>query len=282
MYKTTITGKTYDEERALYGVHDTCAVNCRFDGPADGESAFKETRNICADSCEFNLRYPFWHTHTFEIKNSSMSGTCRAALWYSSDGTVTNSKLHGIKCLRESKNVLISDSSIDSEEFGWRCDGINISNCDGNSMYMFFESKNVTIDNFRMTGKYSFQYNENLKISNSVLDTKDAFWHCKNAVIKDSIIKGEYLGWYSENLTFINCKISGTQPLCYCKNLKLINCTMENTDLSFEYSDVDADIKGTIISVKNPCSGRIVADGYGEIIIADAVYPNTCEIISRK
>ena len=42
---------------------------------------------------------------------------------------------------------------------------------------------------------------------------------------------------------------------------------MESTDLSFEYSEVEADIKGHIDSVKNPKSGIIVADSVGEIIL---------------
>ena len=40
-----IEHKSFDQERALYGLRDTQVVNCRFEGPADGESAFKE----CAD-----------------------------------------------------------------------------------------------------------------------------------------------------------------------------------------------------------------------------------------
>ncbi|MBQ9481997.1 MAG: DUF3737 family protein, partial [Clostridia bacterium] len=56
-----------------------------------------------------------------------------------------------------------------------------------------------------------------------------------------------------------------------------------DTDLSFEYSDVHADIKGKIVSVKNPRSGRIVADGYGEIILTDdSVYACDCKIETRK
>ena len=89
-----------------------------------------------------------------------------------------------------------------------------------------------------------------MELENCNLDTKDAFWHSKNVTVRDSVIKGEYLAWFSENLTLINCKIIGTQPLCYCKNLKLINCTMEDTDLSFEYSEVEADIKGNVVSIK--------------------------------
>lgn len=112
---------------------------------------------------------------------------------------------------------------------------------------------------------------KNLHIKNSYLDTKDAFWHSKNVIVENSVIKGEYLGWFSENLTLINCKIIGTQPLCYCKNLKLVNCTMENTDLSFEYSDVQAEITGHIVSIKNPKSGTIIADSVDEIIDEDSV-----------
>ena len=122
-----------------------------------------------------------------------------------------------------------------------------------------------------MKGKYSFQYMQNLEIRDSYLDTKDAFWHSQNVTVVNSTIKGEYLAWFSENLTLINCHISGTQPLCYCKGLKLVNCTMEETDLSFEYSEVDADIRGHVDSVKNPKSGRITADSVGEVIMTDDV-----------
>ena len=115
-----------------------------------------------------------------------------------------------------------------------------------------------------------------------MLDTKDAFWHSKNVTVTDSDVRGEYLGWFSERLTLINCKISGTQPLCYCKNLRLVNCRMEGTDFSFEYSDVDADIAGNIISVKNPRSGRIVADSVGEVIWGDAVMDCNGEVIIRN
>ena len=45
-----------DEERALYHITDSNIVNCRFDGPKDGESAIKECRNIHIVECYFNLR----------------------------------------------------------------------------------------------------------------------------------------------------------------------------------------------------------------------------------
>jgi hypothetical protein len=50
---------------------------------------------------------------------------------------------------------------------------------------------------------------------------------------------------------------------------------MVDADLSFENSEVNAEIRGEILSVKNPKSGKIRAAGYGEIVL-DA--PTECEI----
>ena len=201
-----ISNQTFDEERSLYNIKDTEVLNCKFEGPADGESVLKECRNFSVNKCSFSLRYPMWHAKKFLLKNSSMDEKTRAPLWYCRNGEITDCDIQGIKCLRE----------------------------------------------------------------------------CKNIVVENSVVKGEYLGWFSENLTFINCRIIGTQPLCYCKNLKLINCTMENTDLSFEYSDVEADIKGHIDSVKNPKSGTIVADSVGEIILEDAIMKCRGQVLLRE
>lgn len=277
-----ISNQTFDQERSLYNLHNTEVSNCKFAGIADGESVLKECRNIKILDCSFSLRYPIWHAKKFLLKNSSMDELTRAPLWYSDDGTIDSCTINGIKCLRECKNIVVTNCNIVSPEFGWRCKGLNISNSTLDAVYFLFESKNVEIDNIKMTGKYSFQYMKNLHIINSNLDTKDAFWHSKNILVENSIVKGEYLAWFSENLTFINCKIIGTQPLCYCKNLKLINCEMEETDLSFEYSDVQADIKGHIVSVKNPKSGTITADSVGEIIREDAVMKCVGKVLLRQ
>ena len=276
-----IQGKTFDEERALYNLQDTAVVGCTFAGPADGESALKEARNVSVENCSFSLRYPLWHTQKFTLSDSTMDELTRAALWYAEEGTIFGCNLGGIKCLRECRDVSIANSRVNSAEFGWKCRDIHVADSHITSEYIFLDSRNLQIDRLQMKGKYSFQYAENVTITNSVLDTKDAFWHAKNVTVKDSVVKGEYLGWYSDGLTLINCQISGTQPLCYCKNLTLIDCTMEGTDLSFEYSDVQATVTGNILSVKNPASGSILADRIGEIILEDAVVETNCRIETR-
>lgn len=277
-----IKNKTYDEERVLYNLKDTKVLNCTFAGEKDGESVLKEARNIIVDTCNFSLRYPMWHVEKYELLNSKLDELSRAPIWYAKEGIIDNTMITSVKALRECNNTIVKNSNIDSKEFGWKCNNIKIEDSTIVSEYIFFDSKDVEINNLKFTGKYSFQYMENLTITNSILDTKDAFWHSKNVTVKDSTIKGEYLAWFSEGLTLINCKIIGTQPLCYCKNLRLIDCEMIDTDLSFEYSDVEATLKGNVVSIKNPKSGKIVVDSVGKVIMSDSIMENNCTIEIRE
>lgn len=263
---TTVENKTFDQERALYGARDMLVKNCAFDGPADGESAFKEGCGIVVEHCFFNLRYPFWHDESLTITDSEMTPLCRAALWYSHHVEMTRTKLHGIKALRECGDIKMRDCDIISPEFGWSVHDVEMKDCRAESEYFMMRSDGLRFDGVTLKGKYSFQYIENSSFENCKFDTKDAFWHAKNVTVRNSTIKGEYLAWYCENVTFENCKIIGTQPLCYCKGLKLVNCQMVDTDLSFERSQVEATLTAPIVSVKNPLSGRIYVPCVGEII----------------
>ena len=266
---TYIKDKQFDEERALYGSKDITVDNCKFDGPADGESAFKESSNVEVRDSFFNLRYPFWHDNVLKIDGCEMTENCRAALWYTNDAGISNSKLHGIKALRECSDVKIQNCDIISPEFGWSVKNVDMKDTDVVSEYFMMRSDRLNFDNVTLKGKYSFQYITDSVFDNCNFDTKDAFWHANNVVIKNSVIKGEYLAWYCENVTFENCTLIGTQPLCYCKNLKLINCKMIDTDLAFEKSEVEATITSSVISIKNPMKGKIVVCDVSEVIMDD-------------
>lgn len=278
---TLIENQTFEEERTLYHLQFATISHCTFAGKVDGESPLKEGRNITLENCDFSLRYPLWHVQNFFLNQCTLDEKSRAGFWYDTHGILHNCKLDGIKAIRECYDIKLHNCHIHSPEFGWKSNYITLEYSDIESEYLFLDSKNVELSHVTMKGKYSFQYMENLKISDCHLDTKDAFWHSKNVTVSNSIVKGEYLGWYSENLTLDHCTIIGTQPLCYCKNLKLIDCIMQDTDLAFEYSDVDAFINGTIDSVKNPRSGRIFCESIGEIIHDDPVMECHAEIITR-
>ncbi len=265
----TIENKTFDEERALYGSHGIVARRCTFDGPADGESAFKECSDIVAEQCFFNLRYPFWHVHGLRISDCEMTELCRAALWYSDHITITDTKMHGIKALRECADASIRCCDIISPEFGWSVRGVDMEDTSAVGEYFMMRSEDLNFKGVRLKGKYSFQYIKNAVFEDCVFETKDAFWHGENIVVRNSVIKGEYLAWYSDGLTLENCRISGTQPFCYCRNLKLINCEMTDCDLAFEKSEVEATVTTPVISIKNPLSGTICVPSVGEIIRDD-------------
>ena len=258
-----------DAERALYGLRGVRVEDCRFDGPADGESALKECRDVQVTDSFFNLRYPFWHDDHLTIERSELTPLCRAALWYSEDIRITDTKLHGIKALRECADVRMERCDVVSPEFGWSVRGIEMTDCRTESEYFMLRSDHLRFQNVQLKGKYSFQYITDSVFENCRFDTKDAFWHAKNVVVRNSVIRGEYLAWYCENVTFENCVISGTQPLCYCKGLRLIHCEMQDADLCFEKSEVEATLTAPVVSIKNPRAGHITVPALGELILDD-------------
>ncbi len=276
-----IQNQNFPEERALYALRDTRVEYCTFAGEEDGESAFKESRNIEVAHCTFALRYPFWHTTAYHIADSTLTETCRAPLWYAREGKIERVTINGPKALRECDEFDLREVTARSAEFGWRCRDGYVKDCTLESEYIFFGAERLRMENITLKGKYSFQYVNNLHILNSELDTKDSFWHAKNVLVENSTVRGEYLGWYSEGLTLRNCKIIGTQPFCYCRDLVLENCELVDCDLAFEYSDVQADTRGHIISIKNPRSGRITVESVGAIIRDNAVYDCDAEIVVR-
>lgn len=277
-----ILNQEFAGERPLYNTKDLYLENVTIHA---GESALKETKNIEAVKCRFEGKYPFWETYGFQVKDCLFTEGARAALWYSTDLVMEDTMVEAPKMFREMQRLKLKNVQIpNAQETLWHCKDIELDNVQTDKAdYIFMHCENIKINNYRQNGNYSFQYCKNVEIHNSILNSKDAFWNTENVTVYDSEINGEYLAWYSKNLRLVNCKISQTQPLCYAENLILENCTFaEDSDLAFEYSTVQATINGKVTSVKNPMSGRILADGYGEIILDENVkQPNDCQILTR-
>lgn len=128
------------------------------------------------------------------------------------------------------------------------------------------ECRGIVAERCEFRGKYPFWHNEGLSLRDCV------FGEGARAAV-----------WYSRRLRLVNCRISGTQPLCYAEELVLENCTMgPDCDLAFEHSTVRATIHGPLRSVKNPRSGSVTAESYGEIILDGyAKAPADCRIGMR-
>lgn len=263
-----IKDKEYGGERPLYKLLDARLEHVTIH---PGESSIKESGNIEACNCIFLGKYVFWECRHFLARDCHFETSARSSLWYSENGKLVRCLVDAPKMFRRMKDIVLEDCRFtNAEETLWDCNGVGIRHCRiQNADYLGMRTDSITIEDLHLEGNYAFQYSKNVEIRNSLLNSKDALWDTENVTVIDSEINGEYLAWYSRNLTLKGCHITGEQPLCYCKNLTLIDCTFgTDANLAFEYSTVNATIRGDIHSIKNPTSGSISVDGHiGQLII---------------
>jgi len=82
----------------------------------------------------------------------------------------------------------------------------------------------------------------------------------------------------------VRCHITGEQPLCYMDHVTLIDCTFDEAcDRAFEdCTNIDAQIIGGITNIKNPISGKIVADKIGSVTYDEFAKGHDCTITERQ
>ncbi|MBQ9223154.1 MAG: DUF3737 family protein [Prevotella sp.] len=278
-----IKDQSFGGERPLFAIHDT-----RLEGVTitEGESGIKCCKNIEADGCRFIGKYPLWHVDKSLITNCYFEVGSRSAIWYSNDMVMKDTVIDAPKLFREMNNVTVENVQFkDADGTFWRIKNLKIRNVtlhEGTYPFMFCE--NVDVDGLVSDSKYVFQYCKDVVVRNAKITTKDSFWECENITIYDSELNGEYLAWHSKNVRLVRCHITGEQPLCYVDQLVLEDCTFgEDCDRIFEDSDVQAEIIGNITNIKNPRTGKIVADHIGSVTIDENILqPADCQIVERK
>jgi len=279
----TIKDMKLGGERPLFGSRDLRMENITI---TDGESAIKQCENLELEGCHFYGKYPLWHVDKSVVENCYFAPESRSAIWYSNDMKMKNCVIDGPKFFREMRNVELENVIInDADETFWRVNGLKLKNVTlRGGTYPFMFSENIFVDGLDSDAKYVFQYCKNVEVHNAKITTKDSFWECENVTIFDSELDGEYLAWHTKNIRLVNCHLSGEQLLCYTDNLVLENCTFDAAcDRVFEYSTVEADIRGHITNIKNPTSGHIVADSIGSITLDEYLRkPGDCIIETRK
>lgn len=265
---TIIQNKEYGGERPLYAVHDVRLENVTIHV---GESSIKETSNIEAENCTFEGKYVFWETDGFKVNNCYCAESARSSLCYSRGCRMINCKVDAPKLFRRMEGIYVENTDFpNGEQFLWDCKdvemrNVSIQNCD----YIFMHTENIRLENYRQDGNYGFQYAKNVEIHNAVINSKDAFWEAENVTVYDSELNGEYLAWYGKNIRLVRCHLTGEQLLCYVDGLILEDCTFgDDANLLFEYSTVNGTIKGDVVSIKNPTSGKLTVKGkIGELIL---------------
>ena len=262
-----IKNKEFGGERPLYTAHDVELDHVTIHL---GESSIKESGNIYAHDCRFEGKYVFWECRGFKVENSYFAESARSSLWYSENGTLTDCQVDAPKMFRRMKGIDVARCQFPNAlETFWDCSDIKLRNVTiEKADYLFMHCSNIDIQDYKQDGNYSFQYAKNVVIRNAVINSKDAFWESENVTIYDSELNGEYLAWYGKNIRLVRCHLTGEQLLCYVDGLILEDCTFgPDANLNFEYSKVEATIKGDITSIKNPTSGHIQVEGkIGELI----------------
>jgi len=278
-----IKDKSFGGERPLFGLHDTVLDNITI---TDGESAIKMCKNIECRNSKFYGKYPWWHVDGSLITNCYFDPKSRSAIWYSNDMVMKDTVIDAPKLFRKMKNVELENVKInDADETFWRIDGLKLKNVElHGGTYPFMFSKNIYVDGLVSDAKYVFQYCQNVEVHHANITTKDSFWECGNVTVYDSEIHGEYLAWHSWNVRFVRCHFSGEQLLCYADHVVLEDCTFDAAcDRVFEdCTNIDATIKGGITNIKNPISGRIVADKIGSITYDEYAKGHETEIVDKS
>lgn len=273
-----ISNAEFGGERPLFESHDLRLENVIIRA---GESAIKQCSNIEAVDCRFEGNYPFWHVHSFVIDRCFFDVGGRSALWYSDNLKMTNTRIDAPKMFREMHDIEIENVEIkDADEVFWRCKNLDIKNLKlHGGTYPFMFSSNIRIDGLESDSKYVFQYVKNVELRNAKITTKDAFWEVENVTIYDSELNGEYLA---------GIRTTSVGKLSHYRRAAALlrprprigNCTFgPDCDRAFEYSSVQATIKGAIGGVKNPRTGCITAESYGEIILDENIKaPADCKL----
>ncbi len=280
MEKEIIKDAILTGERALFAKQGVHVEDCIFE---NGESPIKECADIDVVGSMFKWKYPFWYSENITVKDSTLFEMARAAIWYTRGISMEDTVIEAPKSFRRTNHIALKNVTFsNAAETLWHCKNISMENVYAKGDYFAMNSKKMGVKGLTLVGNYSFDGVSDVHIASSKLITKDAFWNSENVTAVDCFITGEYLGWNAKNLTLENCTIESLQGLCYIDNLVMRNCKLINTTLAFEYSTVDADIKGGITSVLNPSGGIIRADRIDELIIEkDKVDPAKTTIICR-
>ena len=261
-------GSVFTEERALFRVTDVSLSDCVIN---TGESPLKHSRGVTLECSTVCSKYPLWYSEDARVTGCVFEAGARAGIWYSRDVRIADTKILSPKMFRRCERIELENVSIpDAAETLWSCSDVKARNFEARGAdYIFMNSSRIEIDGMTLDGKYAFDGASDVVVRNAKIETKDAFWNSKNITVYDSTISSEYIGWNSENVTLVRCTVESLQGFCYIKGLKLIDCRLPETTLAFEYSTVDADVKGEIGSVLDPAGGVIRADSIGTLTVRE-------------
>lgn len=279
----TIKDLSFGGDRPLFLCRNTTLERITI---TDGNGALKESSDLRVEGCRFDGLFPFWDCNRVTVSATIFGSGARAPFWYSNNIKISDSIVESSKMFRQTGHIDLHDVRFENgDQILWSChnikgDKLTISGGE----YPFLGSKSIKIDGLKAESAYMFQYCKGVLIQHADIRSDDLFWESEDVTVYDSRLSGEFIGRHSRNLRLVRCHISGISPLCFCAGLILEDCTFDpSCTNAFEGSEVRATILSPVTSIRNPRTGMISAESFGEVTIDDNVKaPADCSIIARK
>lgn len=172
---------------------------------------------------------PLKETKNLLINNSTFD--LRYALWHNENSKVVDCVLSS-KCrapLWYSKNVNFFNIKVDGVKFLRECKSIIIDKSVINSEEFCWKSKDINIKNTEIKSVYPFFSINNLVLNNVTLKGKYSFQYSNNILIEDSNFDTKDAFWHTSNAVIKNSIIKGEYIGWYSNKLTFINCKIIGT-----------------------------------------------------
>ncbi len=268
--------ETNQEERAWFGARRAEISDSSF----DGEEALMQCTELTVADSAFTAPRPLWHLSDAVLSGVSFAPGAVAPLCHGKNLTIKTCCINAAGALADSESITVDASSVDSADFGSRCGRITLTDTVLTGDRALADAADINAINLELTGFGAMARANGGNIDFSTLAGDELLYAAQNITISDTVIDGARFGWYSSGLTLNHCIISGTRPFFRAKNLTLVDCVLdESCTGAFEWSEVQATLRGKAPVIKNPAHGHITADAFGEVIFDDTAVPGTdCQI----
>lgn len=168
--------------------------------------------------------------------------TGERALFMSKDLHITNCIFaDGESPLKESKNLLVENSSFQWKYPFWYCNDVVVKNS------TFFEmgragiwyTNNITLEDVLYEAPKGFRRCNNVKLTMVDFPQADeTLWNCNNVEMVDVVAKGNYFAMNSKNMKLDGFRLVGNYSFDGCENIEIHNAKMLSKDAFWNCKNV--------------------------------------------
>lgn len=177
---------------------------------------------------------------------------------------IQNTTFDGERALYGSKGIVVKDRSFhgpaDGESAFKECADVQVEHAFFNLRYPFRHNHGLKISGSEMTElcRAALWYSDHIEITDTKLRGIKALRACSKVSMRGCDIVSPEFGWSVRDIEMEDCCAESEYSMMRSANLHFRHVRMEGK-YSFRYIT-------SVLSIKNPLSGRIIAPAVGEII----------------